>query len=92
MTSDRDQRRHEFRVALFRRRGIPSEEAVILADQVQQRDRELDSRRMCLECKYLTQSFGCFPSTRGWMKNAARAYRPDIRQPVRCEHFAFATP
>jgi len=94
-------RRYEFRVKLFRRRGMDADRADGLADRLATRDYDRDDRRMCIECAGLQRppapidgrpahSPRCGP-----MSRADRYRRPvepvlDVLQ--RCHFFTFAKP
>lgn len=47
------------RVQLFRGRGVSADMAETLADKLVQRDRELDDRRLCVECTRFTAGRRC---------------------------------
>lgn len=47
------------RVQLFRGRGVSADMAETLADKLVQRDRELDDRRICVECTRFTAGRRC---------------------------------
>lgn len=47
------------RVHLFRGRGVSADMAETLADKLVQRDRELDDRRLCVECTRFTAGRRC---------------------------------
>ena len=42
----------EYRIELFHRRGMPSVEADRMAHRLLVRDRDIDNRRLCIECKH----------------------------------------
>lgn len=81
-----------FRIALFRRRGVPEQEAERMADRLADRDYELDDRRVCLECRHRQDDRGCFPASQGRIKGADRRLQtiPFLLQ--RCAHFVWARP
>jgi len=99
--NDREFKRFEFRIALFTRRDQPMEKAEQLADRLLQRDRELDTRHICLECKGLQRDMECFPLRQGvdgverweWRFGRKVPYAPVIAdQLFRCDHFDWVTP
>jgi hypothetical protein len=55
-------KRRSFRIELFVRRSLPRDKAEQLADRLAARDADHDDRRMCIECKHLQSSGGCFQS------------------------------
>lgn len=90
--------RMQFRIALFRRRGLSEAAAETLADRLAERDFDRDDRRCCLECLHLQTPGTCFQAQRGLIpntttrKNVEHAYASvrDLLQ--RCEAFNFQTP
>lgn len=89
---DREILRFTFRAGLFQRRGLTKDEAERMADRLALRDQEKDGRRICLECRHLQQTGGCFAAQQGWLPNTSSGHQPvrDLLQ--RCEQFAFVTP
>lgn len=80
---DKQIARFQYRVGLFKRRGMREPDAETLADRLAERDWEKDDRRTCVECKHLQRSLTCFlklPITVDWM------------QLIRCEGFEWQTP
>ena len=51
--------RMAFRVWLFQEHGWDENRAGRWADKLHDRDMEKDDRRLCVECKHLTSSWGC---------------------------------
>jgi hypothetical protein len=77
----RDDKRFQFRLALFIKRGIDAARAFDIAERLWQRDRDLDTRRLCLECKHLR---------RGWNCAKNEAVLTDVLQ--RCPLFSWEMP
>ena len=80
------------RVALFKRRHQSEDQAERIAERLVLRDRELDRRRLCIECANLTQGKACFVAD----KAPAHALSP-IKLPLttilqRCTGFAWQVP
>jgi hypothetical protein len=84
------------RVIRFTDKGVTPTDGEALADKMVKRDRELDDRRLCLECTHLAgyaQTFGC----RAW-KRAGIAMKPQaaatpadfVRTLQRCDAFTHA--
>lgn len=90
--SDAEYRRFSFRASLFRRRGLTADQADSLADRLALRDQERDDRRVCLECKHLQQSGGCFAAAQGWIAGASKRLQPVVDILARCQCFEFQTP
>jgi hypothetical protein len=97
---DREFARFEFRVGLFKRRGLSTGDAEALADRLARRDYQLDDRRACIECEHIQRNGGCFI---GWQQRKAREERgtkaefhmPTTVMPTvlqRCPHFNFQRP
>ena len=78
---DREIYRFAFREALFRRRGLTSNEAEVLADRLALRDQESDDRRVCMECQHIRPQGRCVHR---------QVVLNDILQ--RCSYFDFETP
>ena len=74
-------RRFDFRLGLFKRRGLPESEAERLADRLALRDQEKDDRRVCMECQHIRPQGRCVHR---------HAVLNDLLQ--RCNNFAFETP
>ena len=99
---DKQIARFTWRVGLFRRRGWDLHKAETYADRLAERDHERDDRHLCIECKHLQRSGGCFAATQGWLINFpakteaqqehARRFRPVQDMLERCERFEFVTP
>ena len=51
--------RMALRIGMFQRRGLELLQAEALADRCMLRDREIDDRRACVECKHLQASGTC---------------------------------
>jgi len=83
----RETSRMQFRIALFRRRGMREDAADQLADDLAKRDCLRDDRRSCMECSQYTRNGGCFAQQQGWIKHAPQR---DILW--RCECFEFSRP
>jgi hypothetical protein len=90
--SDIEFRRLEFRMALFQRRGFPEDAAGELAARLVDRDRDLDERRMCIECENLQQSGTCFSAAQGWMTGVSRGLTPIRTLMQRCDFFKWVKP
>jgi hypothetical protein len=56
---DKQIARFNFRVALFKRRGMSEQDAETWADRLFERDHEHDDRRICLECLNFQRSRTC---------------------------------
>ena len=72
------------RVAVFHRRGVRINEAEALADSLVKRDRDLDDRRLCLECALLRPGLVCSVPTKA---GAGKAVSGLVRMPQRCPGF-----
>jgi hypothetical protein len=71
------------RVALFSSRGLRFEESERLADALVKRDREMDDRRMCVECANLRGR-----QCAAWqIAGAGRTVEAIIQLPQRCPGF-----
>jgi hypothetical protein len=78
---DKEIARFQFRVGLFRRRGVRGQLATVWADRLALRDFERDDRYLCLECEHLRPETKCrsqLPATRFML--------------MRCEGFSFSLP
>jgi hypothetical protein len=75
------------RAELFMRRGLDEERATELAETLRERDRQLDDRRMCIECAHLQRDGGCFAARQGWIYGAALNLAPVQTMLQRCERF-----
>lgn len=85
------------RLHRFTDKGMTLTEGEALADKLVTRDRELDDRRLCLECTHLAgyaQTFGC----RAWQRAAIAIKARDsglpgdlVRTLQRCDAFKAAT-
>lgn len=51
--------RMSLRIGMFQRRGLELLQAEALADRCMLRDRDMDDRRACIECKHLQASGTC---------------------------------
>ncbi len=102
--NDRQIARMQFRLDLFRRRGVPEAQAEKLVDRLVIRDAEKDDRHLCIECQHLDDDNDCFAAR---LLKVARERHPNrparrhatepIQQPMRtvlqrCSAFAFVTP
>lgn len=76
--------RHMARVMLFHRRGLRNDDAEQLAIDVAMRLRDLDDRRICLECANLRGKTCAVPSIAG----AGVVVQALVRLPQRCAGFA----
>ena len=74
-------KRMDYRFGLFKRRGLPTEQAADLAHDLAARDADKDDRRVCIECKHYQHSRTC--AKRGLFL---------ISTPQRCPLFAWQTP
>lgn len=95
--TEREQVRHQFRVGLFKRRGLTPEAAQALADRLVERDADRDDRRVCAECKHVTADHpkygrGCFAARQGWIKGASKHLGPLMTVLQRCPAFQWQTP
>lgn len=73
------------RVAIFHRRGVRVDEAEALADSLVKRDRDLDDRKLCLECAALRPGLVCsVPAKAG----AGRTVSGLVRMPQHCPGFS----
>jgi len=91
--TDRQIGRFLYRTALFARRGMTPERAEAWADWLSWRDHDRDDRHLCIECKHIQRSGGCFAASQGRVPGAHRerhAFIPDVLQ--RCNAFEFQTP
>lgn len=81
------------RLARFTEKGMTLADADALADGLVERDREMDDRRLCLECVHLHGGTDCRrcgnPVVAGIGLRAADAHLPSdlTRQPQRCAGF-----
>jgi len=57
--TDAEIKRFLARQGLFSRRGLSPTESEKLAEKCLLRDRDLDDRRACIECKHLQRGFIC---------------------------------
>ena len=73
------------RVAVFHRRGIRLDEAETLADSLVKRDRDLDNRRLCLECGALRPGLVCSVPTKA---GAGRTVSGLVKMPQHCPGFS----
>lgn len=87
----RELTRFEFRLRLLTRRGYPPEKAEATAERLLARDQALDTRRMCIECKHLQRTGGCFLAQEGRIKGASTRLTPITDVLQRCEHFDWMT-
>ncbi len=79
--NDKQIARMQFRIDLFKRRGLTECEADKLADRLADRDYDRDDRRVCLECKHVRPQMRCTHS---------HAVLNDVLQ--RCPDFDFEAP
>jgi hypothetical protein len=77
------------REARFARLGR-TVDAEHLAERLTLRDRELDDRRMCLECAALADNGRCLAAMRGRLPGASRRLAPVPTILQRCEGFTLA--
>ncbi len=82
------------RVAMFTNKGMSVDDADTLADRLVQRDRDLDDRRVCMECVHLSggsdKALSCKNWKRAGMVLGARAAQLSIalvHQLQRCNGF-----
>lgn len=87
------------RLARFTDKGLSLEDAEALADKLVKRDRELDDRRLCLECVHLAGHSAGLWACRNWQQaevatNARNAGLSAalVYQLQRCNGFKDATP
>ena len=64
--TDREIQRFTKRAAAFARDGLPEADAENLAEQLWERDRGLDDRRVCYECRF-------YKASNGWCKKFGRS-------------------
>lgn len=79
---DAEFRRFDFRIGLFKRRGMTQGEAESTADRLALRDQERDDRRLCVECSNLRPQLRCATNT-NWPIDGALQ---------RCPGFAWERP
>ncbi len=89
---DAEFRRFDFRLALFKRRGLTEREAETLADRLALRDQDRDDRRVCLECIHLQHRGTCFAAAQGWLAGVSKFLEPIPNLLQRCERFEFCKP
>lgn len=89
---DRQIARMQFRLGLFKRRGLLESEAETLADRLALRDQDKDDRRVCVECKHLQRDGGCFAAVQGWLAGVSKRHQPVLALLQRCEQFQWAKP
>ena len=80
------------RQGMFNRRGLSPDESEQLAEKCLLRDRDMDDRRMCIECKNLQQSGGCFAAAQGRMAGVPRYLTPVKTILMRCYRFEWQVP
>lgn len=80
------------RQGMFNRRGLSPADSEQLAEKCLLRDRDMDDRRMCIECKNLQRGGGCFAAAQGWVAGAPRNLVPVKTILMRCERFEWAVP
>lgn len=85
--SDSDAATFARRVHLFTERGLSIEAAEALADRLALRDQDLDDRRLCLECSYLSASGRCIAAATGRLPGASARLEPVRTILMRCEAF-----
>lgn len=90
--SDKEIHRFLAREGMFSRRGLSPSDSEQLAELCLQRDRDFDDRRMCIECKHLQQSGGCFAAAQGWIAKAPRNLTPLKTTFQRCASFDWSIP
>jgi hypothetical protein len=71
------------REGMFKRRGLSASESEQLAEKCLMRDRDLDDRRACIECKNLQRGFIC-KATGKWSMPMTIFHR--------CHFFAWQVP
>lgn len=75
--SEREISRFVFRCRLFERRGWTAERAEHWAERLVERDRDRDTRRLCMECRHLQRPsspgapLGCAAEQRGELPGTA---------------------
>jgi hypothetical protein len=81
------------RVVLFTRRGVKPAEAEQWAERLVARDREKDTRRLCIECEHLQRDGGCFALSRnpGGYRQGDRLF-PVTTVLQRCHRFEWQKP
>lgn len=75
------------RTELFQRRRLGEERALELAVVLDQRDDDLDDRRICLECAHLQHDGGCFAARQGLIPSASVYLTPVQTMLQRCGRF-----
>lgn len=81
------------RLAIFTDKGLGLDDAEALADKLVKRDRDLDDRRLCLECVHLSGnagSWGCRNGQRAGLVTKAQAVQLStalVHQLQRCDGF-----
>jgi hypothetical protein len=79
--------RFQMREGHFGRLGIADHDASDLAEWLTLRDRNVDDRRLCLECRELARSGRCGAASRGAMRGVSRNMAPVPDVLMRCPHF-----
>lgn len=85
-------RRFSIRVPMFMRRGMDELRAEHLAELLVTRDRDMDTRRHCVECKHLQQDGGCFKAQQGCVPGVPTYYKPMQILLQRCDNFEWLAP
>ena len=92
-TTGRETDTHAARVILFTGKGVTPTDGEALADKLATRDRELDDRRLCLECTHLAGHAGSW-RCRGWQRAGIALQARDaglpsdlVRTLQRCDGF-----
>ena len=86
------------RLAVFTDKGLGLDDAENLADKLVQRDRDLDDRRLCLECFHLSGQSGKAWDCRNWQRAGIALRARDaqlatalVLQLQRCDGFTIQT-
>ncbi len=86
---DKELTRMEFRLGLFRRRGMPERMAEKLVDRLVLRDLERDDRRACIECANFQGIPGTDRPRTCFYADPGFSTQPLLQ---RCPRFNFQTP
>jgi hypothetical protein len=90
--NDREIQRFIKRAALFMRRGQTEERAEQLAERLVARDRDIDDRRVCIECAHLRHTGVCNAARRGLLPGVSASLVPVIDVLARCPRFEWQQP
>ncbi len=74
-------------MGMAQRQGFNPDEAEEIADRLTLRDRQLDDRRMCIECRHLESTGRCAYARAGRLAGADRGFEPFKTDLIRCHGF-----